>query len=229
MKNLIAIILLTLLGSAYAQSPPQASTGSRINLDARATEEVDNDVMRATLFVEMEDVDAANLAEKVSQATNDALKVAKDFTGLRVRTSGYSTYPVTDKSKIVRWRSRSEISVEGEDFRRMTDAIGKLQATMQLGAVSFSVSPAKRAKVESGLTQSAIAEFLRKAEAVTKGFKGAIYNVLEATISTDGGNMPPPRPMVMMKSTASDSPAPDFEAGSSRIVVTVNGAILIPR
>jgi predicted secreted protein len=230
MKNLIAIMLLILLGSAYAQSPPQDLKGSRINLDARASEEVDNDVMRAALFVEMEDVDAAKLAEKVNQATNDALKIAKGFTGLRTKTTGYSTYPVTDNNKIVRWRSRSEISVEGEDFRRMTDAIGKLQAVMQLGAVSFSVSPAKRAKVEDGLTQSAIAEFLRKAEAATKGFKGARYNLLEATISADGGNMPPPRPMVMMKSvSSSDVPAPDFEAGSSRITVTVNGAILIPR
>jgi predicted secreted protein len=194
MKNLIAIIFLALVGSAYAQSPAQELKGSRINLDARATEEVDNDVMRAGLFVEMEDADAAKLAEKVNQATNDALKMAKGFAGLRARTSGYSTYPVTDKSKIVRWRSRSEISVEGEDFRRMTDAIGKLQAVMQLGAVSFSVSPAKRAKVEDGLTQSAIAEFLRKAE-----------------------------------SASTDVPAPDFEAGSSRITVTVHGAILIPR
>jgi len=229
MKNLIAIIFLALLGSAHAQSPAQELKGSRINLDARATEEVDNDVMRAALFVEMEDADAAKLAEKVNQATNDALKMAKGFAGLRVRTSGYSTYPVRDKSKIVRWRSRSEISVEGEDFRRMTDAIGKLQAVMQLGAVSFSVSPAKRAKVEEVLTQSAIAEFLLKAESATKGFKGMRFSVLEATISTDGGNIPPPRPMVMMKSASTDVPAPDFEAGSSRITVTVHGAILIPR
>jgi hypothetical protein len=35
--------------------------------------------------------------------------------------------------------------------------------------------------------------------------------------------------MVMMKSMSSDAPAPDFEGGSSRITVTVNGAILIPR
>jgi predicted secreted protein len=229
MKNWIAIILLALLGSAYAQSPPQEPKGSRINLDARATEEVDNDVMRAALFVEIEDVDAAKLAERVNQATNDALKITKGFTGLRIRTSGYSTYPVTDKNKIVRWRSRSEISVEGEDFRRMADAVGKLQVVMQLGAMSFSVSPAKRANVEDALTQSAIAEFLRKAESATKGFNGATFSVLEATISADGGNMPPPRPMVMMKSTSADAPAPDFEAGSSRITVTVNGAILIPR
>ena len=158
------------------------------------------------------------------------MKAAKSFSGLRTRTSGYSTYPVTDKNKIVRWRTRSEISVEGEDFPRMADAIGKLQTIMQLGAVNFSVSPAARARAEEALTQSAIAEFLRKAEAATKGFKGASYSVLEATISADGGNMPPPRPMVMMKSaSSSDASAPGFEAGSSRITVTVSGAILIPR
>ena len=230
MKHFATLILLALLSPAYAQSPAPDLKGSRINLDARAAEEVDNDVMRATLFVEVEDTDAGKLAEKVNQAGNDALKMAKSFVGLRTKTSGYSTYPVTDKNKIVRWRSRSEISVEGEDFRRMSEAIGKLQAIMQLGAVSFSVSPAKRAKVEEALTQAAIAEFLRKADAATKGFKGSKYTVIEATISADGGNIPPPRPMVMMKSmSASDAPAPDFEGGSSRITVTVNGAILIPR
>ena len=229
MRFLLAIFLLAALGSAYAQSPPPDLKGARINLDARASEEVDNDVMRASLLVEMEDADAGKLAERVNQATNDGLKMAKGFTGLRTKTSGYSTYPVTDKNKIVRWRSRSEFSIEGEDFRRMTDAIGKLQTVMQLGAVNFSVSPAKRAKVEEALTQSAIADFLRKAQAATKGFGGSKFSVLEATISADGGNMPPPRPMVMMKSMSSDAAAPDFEAGSSRVTVTVNGAILIPR
>ncbi len=230
MRYLIAFVWLALAATAYAQSPPPDLKGSRINFDARATEEVDNDVMRATLFVEMEDEDAARLAEKVNQATNDSLKLAKGFPGLRTRTSGYSTYPVTDKSKIVRWRSRSEISVEGEDFRRMTDAIGKLQAVMQLGAVGFSVSSAKRTKVEEALTQSAIAEFLRKADAATKGFRGSKFRVIEATISADGGNMPPPRPMVAMKAvSSSDAATPAFDAGSSRITVTVNGAILIPR
>ena len=230
MRLFLAAVLLVLFVPAYAQMPVQDLKGARITLDARAAEEVDNDVMRATLFVEMEDTDAGQLAEKVNQAANEALKMAKGFAGLRTRTSGYSTYPVMDKNKIVRWRSRSELSVEGEDFRRMSDAIGKLQSIMQLGAVSFSVSPARRAKIEEALTQSAIAEFLRKAEAATKGFRGAKFNVLEASISADGGNMPPPRPMVMMKSMSSSSAeAPNFEGGTSRITVTVSGAILIPR
>jgi predicted secreted protein len=230
MRLILAVVLFALLGSACAESHQLDPKGSRINLDARVSEEVDNDVMRATLFVEMEDADAGTLAEKVNQATNDALKTAKSFDGLRTRTSGYSTYPVTEKNKIVRWRARSEISVEGEDFRRMADAIGKLQTIMQLGAVNFSVSPAARARVEEALTQSAIADFLRKAQAATKGFKGPKFSVLEATISAEGANMPPPRPLVMMKpASSSDAITPGFEAGSSRITVTVSGAILIPR
>jgi predicted secreted protein len=229
MRVLIALALLAALTPAHAQPASTDLKGSRINLDARASEEVDNDVMHATLFVEAEDEDAGKLAEKVNQLTNDSMKLAKSFSGLRTKTSGYSTYPVTDKSRIVRWRSRSEISLEGEDFRRMSEAIGKLQAIMQLGSVGFSVSPAKRAKVEETLTQSAIAEFLRKADAATKGFKGSKFRVIEAAISADGGNVPPPRPM-MMKAMSDSTPAPAaMEGGTSRITVTVSGAILIPR
>ena len=230
MRKLLTFILLALLGSAHAEPAAPDSRGSRINLEAHVTQETGNDVMRATLFVELEDADAGRLAEKINRATNDALKVARSYAGLRTRSSGYSTYAVTDKDKIVRWRSRAEIAVEGEDFRHMAEAIGKLQKMMQLGAVNFSIAPATRARIEEALTQSAIAEFLHRAESATKGFRGSNFSVIEATISTDGGNMPPPRPMMsMMKSaSAADASPPDFEAGSSHITVTVNGAILIP-
>src|SRR5512147_1713956 len=100
MRYLLAVALFALLGSACAQSPLLEPKGSRINLDARASEEVDNDVMRATLFVEMEDGDASKLAERFNQANNDALETAKGFGRLLCRKSGYSTYPVTDMNEI---------------------------------------------------------------------------------------------------------------------------------
>jgi len=43
---------------------------------------------------------------------------------------------------------------------------------MKVGAVEFSVRTVARAKAGEALTQTAIAEFLRKAEQVAKGFKG---------------------------------------------------------
>jgi len=228
MKILSAIILLGLLGSAHAESLAQDFTGSRIRLDARATEQVANDVMRATLFVEMEDADAGKLAQKINNATNDALKLARTFVGLHAKTSGYSTYPVTENAKIVRWRARSEMAIEGEDFPGMTDAISQLQRLMQLGAVSFSVSPAARASAEETLMQAAIANFLRKADTATKGFGGSKFTVIDATVATEGANMPSPRPMAAMKSGTADN-GPAFEAGSSHITVIVDGAISVTR
>ena len=232
MRNLIALMTFLLAGLAQAQTTPavtDAKGGTKVNLEARALAEVDNDVMRASLFVEMEDTDATRLADKVNRATNDSLKLARGFTGVRAKTSSYTTYPVIDKEKIARWRSRSEILVEGEDFRRMAEAIGKLQAIMQLRAVEFLVSPAARAKAEEALTQTAIAEFLRKAEQVAKGFKGTGFNVLEATVSADGGFIPP-RPMLMKSMAAAEAvAAPDLQGGTSRVTVSINGAILIPR
>jgi predicted secreted protein len=227
MNRLPALVLAAclLVGIAAQAAEPK---GARINLDARATQEVDNDVMRAVMFTEMEDTDPAKLADAVNRSMNDALKAAKQFAGLRVKTSGYSSYPVTDKAKIVRWRSRAELTLEGEDFRVMADAIGKLQASLQLGAVEFSVSPARRAKAEDALTQAAIAEFLRKAQLAAKGFRGKSFSVLEASISSDGGSMPP-RPMMMKAMSDSSVAAPAMEAGTSHITVNVNGAILVPR
>lgn len=228
---LAAMVLWSVLASAHAQTGTVIEyKGTKINLDSRATMEVDNDVMRALLFVELEDTDPARLADRVNRASGDGLKLARSFTKLRAKTSAYTSYPVTDKNKIVRWRSRSEISLEGEDFRLMAEAIGKLQAGMQLGAVDFSVSPAAGAKAEDSLTRTAIAEFLRKAELVTKGFGGGGFDVLEANVSSEGGYTPPPRPMVMMKSMADSAPAtPSMEGGTSRVTIAVNGTILIRR
>ena len=231
MKSLFAAaIMWSMLACAQAGAETVTEPkGTKVNMDARASMEVDNDLMRATLFVEMEDTDPTRLADKVNRATSDGIKLAKSFTKLRAKTSGYASYPVTDKNKIVRWRSRSELALEGEDFRLMSEAIGKLQTFMQLGAVDFSTSPATRAKAEDGLTQGAIAEFLRKAEIATKGFKGAGFEVLEANVSSEGGSNPPPRPMMMKAMSDSGPAAPAMEGGTTRITVVVNGSILIPR
>jgi predicted secreted protein len=230
MKNAFALVLLLGALPACAQLPAAPPPpGTRVTLEARASDEVDNDTMRATLFTEMEDTDPARLAERVNGATAEALDIARKFEGVRVQTSGYSSYPVSEKGRIVRWRSRSTILLESGDFKVMADAIGKLQTTMQLGSLDFSVSPAARTKAEDALTQAAIGEFLRKAEAIARGFKGTRFEVLEANVSGDGGFVPPPRPMAMKAMSDSAISTPDLEAGTSRITVTVNGAILLPR
>jgi predicted secreted protein len=202
-------------------------TRTRVQLDARASMEVDNDSMRATLFTEIEESGASRAADRVNRASREAIEALKGFSGLRIRSAGYRTFPVSEKGRIVRWRARAEVVVEGEDFARVSEAAGRVQDRMQLAGVEFFVSATRRAQVEANLTQDAIAEFLDKAARVAQGFQGSGFHVAEASVSSDGA-FPPPQPMMMMRAMTADA-APAFEGGSTRLGVTVSGAVLILR
>ena len=225
---LVLLALPFLVSCAHANGTDLSNT--RIQLDAHASAEVDNDIMRAVLHAEMEDLDSAKLADRLNRTVNQAIGALKQQTGLRVRSGAYNTWPVTEKNRIVRWRARAEVIVEGEDFQQVSEAIGSQQNRMQLSGVSFSVSDTRRAAVETELTDTAIADFLRKAQLIARGFQGRSFHVAEAVVNSDGGSMPPPRP-IMMRSMAADEAvaAPAFEGGTSRLTVSVSGAILIPR
>jgi predicted secreted protein len=228
MRTLVFLICTAILSASacvHADDSTELST-TRVQLEARTAAEVDNDSMRATLFAEVDDADASRAAERINQATRESVEALKNFPGLRTRTGGYTTFPVSENGRIVRWRARSEVVVEGQEFEQVSAAIGRVQSRMQLARVEFFVSPTRRAAAEAELTQAAIAEFLAKAGRVAQGFKGSGFHVAEASISSDGAP-PPPRPM--MRSMAAEAAAPQFEGGTSRVAVSVTGTVLILR
>lgn len=231
MKRMIsaACLLAALLpAAAQAHDDLDAETG-RIGLNAQASMEVDNDTMRATVFVEDEDANPTRLADAVNRLVADAVKTAKATPRVKTRTGGYQTFPVYDKTRIVRWRARSELLLESTDFKALSDLIGRLQATLKLGGIDFSVSPEARRKAEDELTGAAIADFKRRAQLVAESFGAKGYKVKEASVNSDGGMPPMPRPMAMMKGAvmADAAQAPVVEAGTSRITVNVGGTILL--
>jgi len=230
MKKTISAVsmIAALLSSPLAKADADLETG-RVSLNAQAAMEVDNDTMRAMLFVEDEDANPARLADAVNKLVADAVKVAKAQANVKTRTGGYRTFPVYDKTRIVRWRARSELLLESGDFKALSDLVGRLQATMKLGGVDFSVSPEARKQAEDELTAAAIADFKRRAELVAQSFGARGYRLKDASVNSDGGMPPMPRPMAMMKGAAmADSvQAPVVEAGTSRITVNVGGTILL--
>lgn len=229
-KTISAVSMIMALAAAPLALADEDHETGRVSLNAQATMEVDNDTMRATLFVEDEDANPARLADAVNKLVADAVKTAKATPKVKTKTGGYQTFPVYDKTRIVRWRARSELLLESTDFKTLSDLIGRLQATMKLGGVDFSVSTEARRKAEDELTGAAIADFKRRADLVAQNFGARGYKVKDASVNSDGGMPPMPRPMMMMKGAAamSDSvQAPVVEAGTSRITVNVGGTILL--
>ena len=225
MKWLYLAASLALAGTALAADPaPRYNT---IELQADAQREVANDTLSASLFVELDDANPAALANAINKAANEALRLARDYKSVRVRSGNNQTYPVYAKGNILQgWRGRAEIRIESRDFEAASGLIGKLQAGMQLGSLSFSVSPEARRQTENELIAEAIGAFKARAEIVRGTLASRGYKILRLNVNS-GSSAPPPR-FAMARALAAGAPevaAPNLEGGVSLVTVTVGGAI----
>ena len=225
MKWLYLAASLALAGTALAADPaPRYNT---IEPQADAQREVANDTLSASLFVELNDANPAALANAINKAANEALRVARDYKSVRVRSGNNQTYPVYAKGNVLQgWRGRAEIRIESRDFEAASGLIGKLQAGMQLGSLSFSVSPEARRQTENELIAEAIGAFKARAEIVRGVLAGRGYKILRLNVNS-GSSAPPPR-FAMARALAAGAPevaAPNLEGGVSLVTVTLGGAI----
>ncbi len=223
MRVLLTAALL-LAQTAFAAAP--ALPYNTIELQAEAQREVPNDTLNASLYVELNDAQPAALANALNKTTNEALRVAKEYHGVKVRSGGNQTYPVYGKANVLQgWRGRAEIRIESRDFEAATALIGKLQANMQLASLSFAISPEARRQAENELIVEAIAAFKARAEIVRGALAGRGYKIARLSINS-GRSVPPPRlAMARMAQEASEVTAPNVESGVSTITVTAGGAI----
>lgn len=221
---LIFLSLIALPAAADTPCIPCQPQGTVIALDAQAAREVANDLMRVSYFVEMEDADPQRLAVSVNRSASEALAIAKQLGSAQVQSSGYSTQPLRDKgNRIVRWRSRVDFWVEGKEFKELSELTGRLQSSVQVAGVTFSVSRELRAKTEEALIQEAVMAFRNRAAMVAKAAGIAGYRIREMTMQAEGYRPPPMPRMAAMAAEA--APAPSFEAGATSISLRVSGSI----
>jgi predicted secreted protein len=214
-----------LVCGAFAADPaPRYNT---VELQAEVQREVPNDTLGATLYVELNDSSPSALADAVNSRTNEALRVAGDYRGVRVRSGNNQTYPVYAKGNVLQgWRARAEIRLESRDFAAASALIGKLQAGMQLGSLAFSVSPEARRLAENELIPEAVAAFKARAEIVRAALAGRGYKLQRLNVNS-GYSGPPPRFAAAraMAAGAPEAVAPNFEGGVTLVTVTAGGAI----
>ena len=222
-----AFPIVFMIGCALAEEMKDGAH-TRIQFDAYAYQLVENDAMRATLFVEVGDSTPTGANSRVTRAANEALRQLRRDKDLQVRSGAYRSYPTSDKGNITGWRARSELIIESEKPARVSAAIASVSDIMQLSSVAFYVSPKLRDEVEGTLEDQAIKAFLNKAQRIAESFGATQFQVSEATVINEGGASPP-QPMMRAMAADSAAVAPEFNSGTTRLSVTVSGAILIPR
>jgi len=229
MRVLRPIFLLTALLSAAAlaaePAPPRYNT---VSLQANAQRELPNDLLDATLYVEVNDATPAGAANAVNAAVKDALRIARDTKAVRARSGNNQTFPVyTRGNQLQGWRGRGEIRIESRDFEAASNLIGKLQGTLQLGGIQFTVSPQARRSAENELITEAIAAFKARAEIVKAALGGRGYKLVTLDVSSAREGPVPRLAMARAAPAAAEVAPPALEAGVSTVTVNANGTIEI--
>ena len=213
--------------AALAQPQLEPPRFNQVDLQAEVSREVQNDLMTATLYAEANDASAAKVADQLNRSTADALKTAGEFKSVKSRSGFTNTFPVYDRAgRLTGWRGRSEIRLESKDLPAMANLIGKLQSTMQLGNVAFTVSPEVRRQTENEMITEVVAAFRSRADIAAKAIGGRTYKIRRIGINT-GGLAPGPRPMMAERAVAASAPVtpPTFEGGTSMVQVSANGTV----
>lgn len=226
LKPLIVSALLVAAPLALAQETGQPRY-NLVTIQAQAQREVQNDLLNATLYVEVSDSSSAAVANSVNRTVNEALRVAKEYKTVRVRSGNNRTYPVYSRSNQLQgWRGRGEIRIESRDFEAASALIGKLQSGMQLGGISFTVAPDTRRALEDELTVEAIAAFKARADVVRNALGGKGYRISRLNIA--GGHVPiQPYAMARAAVSSPEVTPPSLEGGVSQVTISANGSVEI--
>ena len=217
-----------LLWCAGAQSQPAQERYNTIELQADAQREVANDTLTATLYAEASDASAAQVATTLNRALNEALRLAGDVKAVRARSGNNQTYPVYDRAqKLTGWRGRAEIRIESRDFQAAAALVGRLQASLQLASMQFSISTEARKAVENELVTEAIGAFRARADIVRQALAGKSYRLKRLAINTGGFVAPRPIMARALAAASAEVVAPQFEGGMSQVTVTVSGTVEI--
>ncbi|NOX92354.1 MAG: SIMPL domain-containing protein [Gammaproteobacteria bacterium] len=218
-------VAASLLSVVTVASEDNETHYDRISLLATASDEIENDILEATLSVHREGSNLPELSEEVNKTVQWAIAEAKKVSGVTVQTMGYQTNPVYQQRRLSAWRVRQSLRLESKDIARLSQLIGKLQERLAVERVGYRVSVQRRNTIEENLITRAIALFQQRAKLVAKQMNRDRYRVVQMNINTSGGV--PKRPMMRteMSAMADTRIAPGFEAGTQTVTVSVNGTI----
>lgn len=217
-----------LLFASVTEADDKSPSYNRISLSVTASQQVEQDVLVAVLFVQDQDIQSSKAADQVNKTMQWALELLTDKPEIKVRTLGYQTQPLYDKRKVTGWRVRQSLRLQSQDVNQMTSILSVLQQQLDIESFSYSLSKSRKTVVESELVNQAIAAFIARAEQVQLQFGRSGYQIVQMTLNS---NQPRYRNhfqrsmRVQAEMASSKVAAPAIEAGAAEISMVATGTI----
>ena len=249
MSSLRTLLTLSLLILPLAAAPAMAQDGLNlppegttiVNFSSTEKRTVPQDLLMASLRIEVDEGDAKTIQTKINEAMKKALELAKKESAFKVSTGAYSVYkydkPIVINAKTGEqktepvWRGSQEINIESKDSTKLLDTVGKIQELgFAMNNLAYTVSPEVADKVRDELMVEALKKLSAKAEVVAKALGKSKAELVDVNVDSGGPVMPMYKTMMARgEAMAMDAamPAPVAEAGETDLSLTVSARALI--
>jgi predicted secreted protein len=220
--TLAAVAGASWLLTAEAQNEP---IYDQVDLNASASQDVENDLLIAFVFAEVEANDQADAADAVNEAIAWAAGRARRIDDIDVQTTNYSTRPVyANGRRIVGWVARQSLRLESTESQALSELLGELQQRVAVQSINYDLSDAARDAAEEALIAEALAQFNRRAELIAGELGRDGYRIVRLSVGNNGPIFASASRVRMGLSEADVAP-PEIEAGTQMLSVNVNGTI----
>jgi len=213
---------------AMAANAQENQTYDRIDLMASAALDVENDLLIATVYAEVEDNDQADAAEDVNEAIAWAADRARTVSDIEIQTMNYSTRPVyANGRRIVGWVARQSLRLESADAEVLSSLLGELQERVAIQSIGYGLSRAARNAAEETLIAEALAQFNQRAELVARELDREGFRIVRLSVGTPNGFFPRRQELATFGGADAQVAfaAPEIEAGTQALTVTINGTV----
>ncbi|WP_309375517.1 SIMPL domain-containing protein [Rhodoferax sp.] len=229
MKIIIAsIALFTWAGTCFSENISPSLPLHRVNLSARASVQVVQDLLTMTLTTVREGADAQAVQAQLKSALDAALIVAKKDARpklMDVHTGRFGLAPRYGRDgKITGWQGTAELVLEGQDFVRISETAGKL-TTLTVANASFGLTQTQRDGARAQAQDQAIALFRQRAAEIAKRFDFGSYALVEVSVNDDEGAPFYQPKMMAARAVGLDTAPVPVEAGLTSVSVTVSGSV----
>ena len=222
-KLLFCLSLLFISPGSWAQTTP-AST----QLDAQASQSVDNDELWVSLIVSRDGPNTQEITQAVLTQLQAATAHARKLDGVQLQVGQVNTSPIWDnKGKTPNWSAQAELVLVSKNTAALAQLSSELTRWMRINSLQFRLSNEKRLLTEKALIHDMAVNFRDKASSITQAFGFGGYSIKSLNFS------PAPErgvvaPMLMMsRSAVADAPAVSIpnEGGKTTVSVAMQATI----
>ncbi len=216
--------------------------GAVVTLTASDQKKVEQDLLVASLRIEINHQDSRKVQAEINKAMKKAVDLLKSDPEIKVSTGNYYVYSydpnpsptplsVAEQKKRLVWRGSQTVDIQSKESQKILDSVAQIQDMgFVMNGLNYVLSTELAEAERDELMVGALKKIQKKADLIAKTLGKSGYEITEVTV--DGAYMPQPEPRMMMKSSMEMdggqlAAAPVAAPGETEVTLSVSARVIL--